>query len=738
MTNFSLAVRLLLLSLWINFTIVQSESNDLDKFMNLMQELNLTDRSSKLNMLNGKAKSAELSNESSSKAQSFQDIFKSIVLNYKPKDREHDYEAKYVVKTEKGNFELTDYNYMILQAFRRKNKYDTSYDGIDDYKVSKDYCPIPSHIPKSCQTYAKRRYRTLDGTCNNLEYPWYGAANTEYIRHLPPHYQDGISDIKGLKQAYGKPAQLSLPHPSKLSLDMFKHHPTESIWSNLLISYGQSVSHDLTNTLNFRDEVDCRCDVPYKEKHDDCIILPVLPYDDYMKHMRKTCIPLYRSAPSFVGYDCSLHHREQVNTVTAYLDLSTIYSKKPDTRSYRYGELKFSINARGEMTHALREKNGCTAYRHNRGPYKGIYHTADVNGEQNVYLTSVEAIWIRNHNRIARMLYDINPHWDDDRLFNEARHINIAIEQHVVFMEFLPNVIGFGIMKKYDLIPMTYGYYMKYDKKLDNQIYNEFATAAFRQHNLVKEKQCLVDKNYRKLGCHKVGWGFLNSNQTCISMDDVIRGQLHERSYHQWPQTAWDMNHDLLKEVDSIVVKNVFRGRDHGIRNYVDYREYCGMGRAKSFDDLIQIPYYVRNQLKSIYYSVDKIDLWVGLASEMPIADGMVGPTASCLIAKQFVRIKRGDRFYYENGNDKVSRFTLPQLNTIRSITYASILCANVDIYQVVKWPFLYHDKYTNPMVDCQKIKHVSLMAWKDDYKYGEKEDYSKKYDDKNDDEYKK
>ncbi len=41
-----------------------------------------------------------------------------------------------------GNFELTDYNYMILEAFRRKNKYDTSYDGIDDYKVSKDYCPV--------------------------------------------------------------------------------------------------------------------------------------------------------------------------------------------------------------------------------------------------------------------------------------------------------------------------------------------------------------------------------------------------------------------------------------------------------------------------------------------------------------------------------------------------------------------------------------------------------------------
>ena len=80
--------------------LVQSESNDLDKFMSLMQELNLTDKSSKLNMLNAKEKSDQSSNKSSSKPQSFQDIFKSIVLNYKPKDREHDYEAKYVVKTE--------------------------------------------------------------------------------------------------------------------------------------------------------------------------------------------------------------------------------------------------------------------------------------------------------------------------------------------------------------------------------------------------------------------------------------------------------------------------------------------------------------------------------------------------------------------------------------------------------------------------------------------------------------
>ncbi len=80
---------------------VQSESNDLDKFMSLMQELNLTSDSSKVNMLNGKSKTTSESNdEISSKAQSFQDIFKSIALNYKPKNRDHDYEAKYIVRTE--------------------------------------------------------------------------------------------------------------------------------------------------------------------------------------------------------------------------------------------------------------------------------------------------------------------------------------------------------------------------------------------------------------------------------------------------------------------------------------------------------------------------------------------------------------------------------------------------------------------------------------------------------------
>lgn len=56
---------------------------------------------------------------------------------------------------------------------------------------------------------------------------------------------------------------------------------------------------------------------------------------------------------------------------------------------------------------------------------------------------NLNALWFyREHNRLARGLAKINPCWDDQKLFETARQINIAQWQHIFFYELIPNFIG--------------------------------------------------------------------------------------------------------------------------------------------------------------------------------------------------------------------------------------------------------------------------------------------------------
>ena len=57
----------------------------------------------------------------------------------------------------------------------------------------------------------------------------------------------------------------------------------------------------------------------------------------------------------------------------------------------------------------------------------------DGRSQEVVTLQAMHILWVREHNRLARALKGINNHWDDEKLYQEARRILIAGWQHIIY-----------------------------------------------------------------------------------------------------------------------------------------------------------------------------------------------------------------------------------------------------------------------------------------------------------------
>lgn len=122
---------------------------------------------------------------------------------------------------------------------------------------------------------------------------------------------------------------------------------------------------------------------------------------------------------------------------------------------------------------------------------------------------------------------------------------------------------------------------------------------------------------------------------------------------------------------------NIQRGRDEALRPYNDYLVVNG---RKPIEDFHELGPLIGEHLEQVYKSPHDIDLFVGGLLESSEDDAVVGPTFRDIIADQFSRLRRGDRYFYEhNPSINPGHFTEAQLQEIRKISLARIICDNSD-----------------------------------------------------------
>lgn len=348
---------------------------------------------------------------------------------------------------------------------------------ISSITTPQDHCAYEEFY----QCDASNPYRTHDGTCNNNANSWWGKHSTPLKRLLNPVYDDQWNAPKQ-KSVTGS----ALPNPRTIAMKL--HYPRDHYtrFSNMVPHFAQYIDHDITLTALTSDSkgipVKCTCD----NADLNCINIPTLA-DDAINQDQQ-CMVTQRSAFAIRKRNCNLGHREQFNSLTHWLDMSQTYgndfAKSQELRLGSKGYLNSSLFSDVKKSYLPYTTDGPCFNVKKGAP---CFQTGDIRTNQNLILTSIHTMFMREHNRIATALAGLNPAWNDERLYQEARRICIAQYQHILYSEWLPLLIGKSTAQLYDLLPMSEDYFFGYDKTIYPSVLNEFSTAAFRfGHTLIR------------------------------------------------------------------------------------------------------------------------------------------------------------------------------------------------------------------------------------------------------------
>ncbi len=578
--------------------------------------------------------------------------------------------------------------------------------------------------------------RTITGACNNLKNPAQGSSFTGFQRLIPPDYANGLDELfNQANNANIGPFTPPSPSARLVSNTTVRDRIINSTrLTHLVVQWGQFMDHDLILSVTFPE---LECDLEACEQGPVCFPVRV-PRDDRAFGVDTprggNCLPFQRAVPACPGNPQAFTPREQVNEITHYIDGSMVYGSTVARSNFlrqfddaNRGRLKVSAGDNLPLQPPcppVEGPNGEVVPGEDCCP-EGIsscFVAGDTRAIEHVSLIGIHTFWLREHNRIADALSGLNPHWDEERVFQEARNILIAEIQQVTYTNYLPALFG-------DQFDALIGDYTGYDERVDASIPNSFASAAYRfGHSQVQPSFERLDSNFESIpnGPLNLRDSFFNPDEFFASADPtavnprfatetdtLVRGLISQPARAVDEFVNFVLTSQLFEPANQpgqgmdLVTLNIQRGRDHGLPRYGHWKRFCR--------DEVGLESDFRNQLTKVrllqlYGNEDNIDLFVGALAEESLPGSALGAVTACIFSITFKRLRSGDRFFYENTDSNLNLFTAEQLAQIQQTSFARIICDNTNVQRVQSNPFL--QSTDEGRTDCSNIPGIDFTHW--------------------------
>lgn len=229
--------------------------------------------------------------------------------------------------------------------------------------------------------------------------------------------------------------------------------------------------------------------------------------------------------------------------------------------------------------------------------------------------TLMNTIFLREHNRLARLLHaKYSDEWDDDRIFETARNINIVTILKIVVQDYVPHIAQFDFP-----LMVVPGVAEEKNWYRTNWISVEF-NLLYRWHGLIPDTFILDSKK-------RSSRSMVNANELFLDTgaDQIVR----DMTQQQAGRIGLGHTPEFLKDVK---VRTVALSRDANLRSYNEYRKHFGLDPLISLEELTKDKATIK-MLTEHYTSIDNVEYLVGLLAESYDDSRMMGELQERMVA---------------------------------------------------------------------------------------------------------